>query len=1812
MSRKTAARKKTDALLRRRKQQEKKQASLFLNSPAVEMSKYLNPRKKSKSAAEKSDDERKGATSKQILTALSKIFNESPFSTEDKTNINNNIPAAMSEVPGLCLQGLRGGAGGGKVVAKQGLKLMNNTSSLTQNICFVNSTVQLFRNTGYANFLMTEVAPSINQEQSSGMKGCRALINLYSESSTRARSAAVLRKCVANHSGREYLCDGTQQDAEEFLRCMVEMISSELKNNIAFSSVVSNHWGEETTRRVFLDNPPDGSCKKCGQYPSSSSEEFMTLKLTVPVSGLETELESLLAATYSESTETVQMKCSNCCIHEQQSVLCTQTGFCSRPAALQKSLTKYPAYLFIQLLRFASSASGIKVSTHVKIGEEIVFSNGYKYEVLGFLNHKGRTVQAGHFVTFMKSDLGQWILFDDDKLCSSTLDEADSPDNYIIFCKKTENEQPGIANISDPAKGPEWEIYHHDPDLAALSQINKKDPNKVDDIVNEAVQKVDKDISTNHTFSKRIKLSDENLDEAIRNLETCTKKTAEEIKELRRLKNNRTKRKSRNAQNEEQKVKRLKKMREYTKNVRNVETEEEKLKRLKKIREYTKNVRNVETEEEKAKRLKEHREQVKGNSILSRRQKFKDRIRWGPSYPCITCHQTLFSHQVTELHQQMEEDLKKVNNRPFFQQCFSKPEHFFKIIEKDGDKTSFCNGSPLDKKSKCFVCRVCLGFLKKGKVPPKADINCLEAVFVPQNLKLQSYLEQALIARVLLFIKIFSLRTSLMPAIKDKCVVIPLDRKEVVDTIQNLPRLPSETNIIDIQWKRRLGQKNAHLQAKVNPDRLFRALEFLKSKGNKYYQASQNLEEYKSRCGDDDPDGFRVLFGSENDENSGKIIIKFVPDYFSEPIHDLELFQQLSRDGEEEEEFLKKDVVRKFQIDYNETVCMVEKFPEAMCTDGVVNHDNQNEIVNEDDLTSPIEKLTALSHNSNKSNHNDADTYNQLHVVAPGEGKDPVDMTFCQDWDVKAFPMLHPDGLNHLSDDRRAINLSEMEYFRQRLFNHDSRWRDNTHWVFASAVYKEKKDLKRNIDLAYKHGKRKTNTDGKTSYSLDDPFSVFQNIANTPAYHKKGKMEMMARLDNLGPFHVFFTLSCADYRWPENLMSILSQRGIGLRCHINIYGTDEYEVQSGDEWIPLDDYLDTIDETLHEIIRKNIVTATRNYQQRVQTLMTTVIRNPSNPLSVKHFSSKLEFAARGAGHQHGVLWLDIHKIERKVDTRQLDHLDPHQLPALRLTINNKPNFCYTDHYLKDPSNVIEGLDKFAVYFGLDNDIPHSKGKSHITLRYLKKLQKKKNLSLREKEVFDALRLLFPLYGLQCVLKKMNKKEEVTDEELDIVVCFVDTFSTVSLHPAIVGPVAAAIASQVNTHSHTKTCRKYNTKCRFKFPKLPSYTTIVAKPPPKEMSSEDKKALEKKHEEVLKKVKDVIEDDKVIENILEQFPKHLENNVTDAIRGKIKVDFLSSEKLYFIFKGREQRIDALLEKAGLGSEEGKEMYVAALGFSSSGYSLVMARDIDELWVNSYNPEITIVWDGNTDFQFCFDFYAIIAYISEYFTKDDTGVVKTLTATLKAAECDDLKSKMKLLSNTWIRNRQMGEAEAVYKLVKDFHFRDSDTVCVFVQTCKKSERSKMLKNVTGKEEFKHMPKITIENKEGEEYIEQYDLHSKYERRPKEDPALKYLTFSHMAKMFKPYWGKKLEEEKEFEDNLEDVSDEVETFIDPPVVSQPVTEEPLRTVNGVEATTANISLAKELTKLTLRKFLSVLESLPDEFKKLSLRQIHQLSKQ
>ena len=68
-----------------------------------------------------------------------------------------------------------------------------------------------------------------------------------------------------------------------------------------------------------------------------------------------------------------------------------------------------------------------------------------------------------------------------------------------------------------------------------------------------------------------------------------------------------------------------------------------------------------------------------------------------------------------------------------------------------------------------------------------------------------------------------------------------------------------------------------------------------------------------------------------------------------------------------DKEFRENDTVRKFQLNYNETVCMVDKFPEAMQTDGVVRpRDFETEL-------EQVEILSALCQNKSKSTFDSED-----------------------------------------------------------------------------------------------------------------------------------------------------------------------------------------------------------------------------------------------------------------------------------------------------------------------------------------------------------------------------------------------------------------------------------------------------------------------------------------------------------------------------------------------------------------------------------------------------------------------------------------------------------------------------------------------------------------------------------------------------------------------------------------------------------------------------------------------------------------------
>ena len=142
---------------------------------------------------------------------------------------------------------------------------------------------------------------------------------------------------------------------------------------------------------------------------------------------------------------------------------------------------------------------------------------------------------------------------------------------------------------------------------------------------------------------------------------------------------------------------------------------------------------------------------------------------------------------------------------------------------------------------------------------------------------------------------------------------------------------------------------------------------------------------------------------------------------------------------------------------------------------------------------------------------------------------------------------------------------------------------------------------------------------------------------------------------------------------------------------------------------------------------------------------------------------------------------------------------------------------------------------------------------------------------------------------------------------------------------------------------------------------------------------------------------------------------------------------------------KNRLVSLLKRAGLPGQDESEMielYENALAVSESGYRVIHKRDVDEIFVNNYNPEWILNWNANMDLQLCLDFYAVITYISDYYSKDDSGTMKHIKEALKQAGNESLRTKLSLVSHTFLTHRQIGKSEAYFRILPHLHMKESN--------------------------------------------------------------------------------------------------------------------------------------------------------------------------
>ena len=311
------------------------------------------------------------------------------------------------------------------------LRLVNNTGyELDKNLCFVNTALQLLNSIQeFREFFK-------NQEYKNNVNGsfpiCEELSNIFRTDGKCSTSAAEVRRLVGLFSGVEDISDGQQKDISHFLRLLLQTLEIELSGQPEENfALINKFWGKEKAIRKFV-HTPDGSCDKCHNFPRIEEENFSVLQLNIMQHVSEIQLTDLIGQYYSESMETIDMKCSSCCPHRSN---CPLSGNCKlKKAVNQRILVRSPSFLIVQLLRF-QNFSNFKIPTKVVSKNEITLPNLQKYELISIGDHLGPVIQNGHYVASLKYG-NNWYRCNDEENYSFDSSMINTEHNYIFVYRK--------------------------------------------------------------------------------------------------------------------------------------------------------------------------------------------------------------------------------------------------------------------------------------------------------------------------------------------------------------------------------------------------------------------------------------------------------------------------------------------------------------------------------------------------------------------------------------------------------------------------------------------------------------------------------------------------------------------------------------------------------------------------------------------------------------------------------------------------------------------------------------------------------------------------------------------------------------------------------------------------------------------------------------------------------------------------------------------------------------------------------------------------------------------------------------------------------------------------------------------------------------------------------------------------------------------------------------------------------------------------------------------------------------------------------
>ena len=177
----------------------------------------------------------------------------------------------------------------------------------------------------------------------------------------------------------------------------------------------------------------------------------------------------------------------------------------------------------------------------------------------------------------------------------------------------------------------------------------------------------------------------------------------------------------------------------------------------------------------------------------------------------MSCHRRCFEDYIKEYNEKYITDLDE--KHPSLREK--------SILEPHGK---------LKTEGKYHICKYCSSQLQNGHLPTLSVMNGLEIVKLTdsngENIKLTD-LEAALVAKTVLFMKIYQLPRSRWSALKDRTICVPLRNEAISETVKSFPRSSYQAGVITVEWKRKKAYKNYHIRQRIRVNALIEALSTL-------------------------------------------------------------------------------------------------------------------------------------------------------------------------------------------------------------------------------------------------------------------------------------------------------------------------------------------------------------------------------------------------------------------------------------------------------------------------------------------------------------------------------------------------------------------------------------------------------------------------------------------------------------------------------------------------------------------------------------------------------------------------------------------------------------------------------------------------------------------------------------------------------------------------------------------------------------------------------------------------------------------------